>query len=588
MATNVGEIQVVATLDTAKFKSGLGDMESAAKTTTGKIGDALKGVGSSLASAAKDIVVKGSKIALAGGAAIGAGAVKGFSDWQQMVGGIDKLFGDASKSVQANAAKAYKTAGMSANDYMETTTSFAASLIKGLNGDTAKAANIADTAIRDMSDNANTFGTSIDSIQYAYQGFAKQNYTMLDNLKLGYGGTAGEMARLVNESGVMGKNFTATAKNINDVSFDKIIEAIHVTQERLKITGTTAKEAGGTVEGSFNQMKGAAQNFLAALGGGGDTGQAFNELVSSAKQFGENLVPVVEEIIQNIGGILPNVVEFAQDILKAITDQMPVIVDGIITVAVGLVQSLGQIITAIVNYFTIPENVQKMVDAFVTLLTSIAQAIPQLVVALAQAVPTIVATLTKPENIMAILNAGVMLFTGLVRAIPKILPPLAMAFGALINNLWGMVRGLFVKIGTSAGDAIGGALRSAVNAALGFIEGALNKPIALINGVLGALNNLPGVNIGKIGRLHLPRLATGGYVGGAGSATSDSNLAWLSRGEYVVKADTVRRYGVEFMDALNSGRLVGGGGSVQNYYYQFDRNANSRWQYQQIRTGAAA
>ena len=182
---------------------------------------------------------------------IGKQAYSSYASYEQLRGGVEKLFGNDMQQVLDNADKAFKTAGMDANTYMETVTNFSASLISGLGGDTKKAAEYADMAIRDMSDNANTFGTSMESVQYAYQGFAKQNYTMLDNLKLGYGGTKEEMARLVRESGILGEaGKDLTAKNLDQkVSYDQIIQAIHITQERLKITGTTAKEAAGTIEG---------------------------------------------------------------------------------------------------------------------------------------------------------------------------------------------------------------------------------------------------------------------------------------------------------------------------------------------------
>jgi hypothetical protein len=197
---------------------------------------------------------------------LGKQSIMTYADFEQLQGGIKKLFGDeAMNTVMKNADKAYKTAGMSANQYLETTTSFAASLIAGLKGDTEKAAELSDMAIKDMSDNANTFGSDISTIQNAYQNFAKQNYSMLDNLRLGYGGTASEMARLINDSGVLGDKVTVTASNLNRVSFDKMIEAIHAIQEEMGITGTTEAEAGGTIAGSLNQTKAAWDNLLVAM-----------------------------------------------------------------------------------------------------------------------------------------------------------------------------------------------------------------------------------------------------------------------------------------------------------------------------------
>lgn len=238
--------------------------------------------------------------------AFGAGAVNAFADYEQLAGGIETLFKGSANTMFKFADEAYKTAGMSANKYMETATSFSASLLNGLGGDTEKAAQYANKAIVAMSDNANKMGTSMEAIQFAYQGFAKQNYTMLDNLKLGYGGTASEMARLVNESGVMGKSFKATVKNINEVSFDKIIEAIEKTQDRLGITGTTAKEASSTISGSFNSMTAAWDNFLVSMTDGeGDSMEfAFKDLYESAKTWLNNIIPVVEDVFYNIIGMI--------------------------------------------------------------------------------------------------------------------------------------------------------------------------------------------------------------------------------------------------------------------------------------------
>lgn len=189
-------------------------------------------------------------------------ALGAYSQYEQLVGGVETLFAGAEDIVLENAENAFKTAGISANNYMETVTGFSATLLQGLDGDTKKAAEIADQALIDMADNANKMGTAMSSVQYAYQGFAKQNYTMLDNLKLGYGGSQAEMARLINDSGVLNGKMVATAKNVKEIPFDKVIEAIHVIQENLGITGTTALEAETTLEGSMNKLKASWENAL--------------------------------------------------------------------------------------------------------------------------------------------------------------------------------------------------------------------------------------------------------------------------------------------------------------------------------------
>ena len=253
-------------------------------------------------------------------------AVKNYGEYEQLTGGVDKLFGtgsmgleeyaasvgksvseaaaefttlqEASASVMANAQNAFSTAGLSANEYMETVTGFSAALISSLEGDTTEAASIADMAIRDMADNANVFGTDMESIQNAYQGFAKQNYTMLDNLKLGYGGTEKEMERLLADATTLANlDEPLSIDNYNDV-----IEAIHIMQESMSITGTTAKEASGTIEGSLNSLKSAWQNTLTAVAADDDTFESsLDGLVSTATSFAENIAPRIATAVGGIG-----------------------------------------------------------------------------------------------------------------------------------------------------------------------------------------------------------------------------------------------------------------------------------------------
>ena len=631
MAVSVGTITVDARLNGANFSAGIADLNSQAKAFTDKAGSLLKDGGSKIVGGLTTAAKASAAAIGAATAAITVQAAKNFSDYQQMTGGIQKLFGDAAQTVIANSENAYRTAGMSANAYMETVTNFSATLVKGLGGDTAKAAGVADQAVQDMSDNANTFGTSMESIQYAYQGFAKQNYTMLDNLKLGYGGTAAEMARLVNDSGVMGANFTATAKNINDVSFDKIIEAIHVTQERLNIAGTTAKEAGGTIEGSLNQMKAAWTNWTAALAGGGDIKSTTSAMMQSIEQFAGNILPVLEKVIPQIiptlsENIIPGILKMATDLAPSLAQLMaqvaiqiaqalPAVIQAItttitnptslqqmlqaaITLFMAIVQAIPQSAQAvlgalpmIIDTLTQPDTLAQMIAAAVQLFIVIVQAIPQIIDALIAALPQIVNTLTRPDVLAQMLTAGIALWKQMVLAVPKILSALIGAIGSLLRGLWNNVKGLFGDLGNKAGQAIGGALKGAINGAIATAEGLINNVIGLINGALGAINKIPGVDIKKLNNVKFGRLASGGLVTGIGTATSDSNPYMLSRGEYVVKAKAVDLLGKDTLDEINKGRLpaygASAGNTVQNFYYQFDKMANSRWQYQQVIKGAA-
>lgn len=252
-----------------------------------------------------DALKKVEKVAMATTAAVTAAlgklssdALNAYSQYEQMVGGVETLFAGAEDIVLENAQNAYKTAGISANSYMETVTGFSATLLQGLGGDTQKAASIADQALIDMADNANKMGTAMGSIQYAYQGFAKQNYTMLDNLKLGYGGSQAEMARLINDSGVLNGQMVATAKNVKEIPFDKVIEAIHVIQTNLGITGTTAKEAETTIEGSLNKLKASWENALVEIAQPLDdfAQDGLTVLNDNVDEIKEALVDTMEEI----------------------------------------------------------------------------------------------------------------------------------------------------------------------------------------------------------------------------------------------------------------------------------------------------
>lgn len=241
-------------------------------------------------------------------------SVSAYSNYQQLTGGVETLFGTSADKLMAYADTAYQTAGMSANMYMETATSFAASLLQGLGNDTAAAVEVANMAVTDMSDNANKMGTDIQMIRDAYQGFAKDNYDMLDNLKLGYGGTQAEMARLINESGVLGDSMKVTAETVKDVPFDKMIEAIHQVQNEMGITGTTAVEASTTIEGSINTAKAAWENWLAGMANPeADMGALTDQLVQSVIVAGENIIPAVGTVMTNLGSAiqeqLPGVIE---------------------------------------------------------------------------------------------------------------------------------------------------------------------------------------------------------------------------------------------------------------------------------------
>lgn len=318
----------------------LGKKSNSSSGALGTLGSALKKVGT--------IAIAGVGTLSAGVFAIGKSAIQSYAQYEQLVGGVDTLFKNSSKTVQKYANEAYKTAGLSANEYMETVTSFSASLLQGLGGDTAKASKIANMAIIDMSDNANKMGTSMEMIQNAYQGFAKQNYTMLDNLKLGYGGTKSEMARLVKESGILGDaGKDLTAKNLDQkVSYDQIIQAIHKVQSEMGITGTTSKEASSTIEGSVNAMKSAWNNLLTGMA---SDNQNMDKLV-------DNFVESVETVVDNITPVIVRTVPAIMDgFSKIFTKVKPKLIElfekikpALIETVKGTLKAMGSIIKSIV------------------------------------------------------------------------------------------------------------------------------------------------------------------------------------------------------------------------------------------------
>lgn len=274
----------------------------------------------------------------AGAAAIVKSSLGVVANMEQQIGGVETLFKDSAKTVIRNANNAFKTAQLSANDYMSTVTSFSASLLQGLGGDTAKAAEIADMAIIDMADNANKMGTNMQDIQNAYQGFAKQNYTMLDNLKLGYGGTQSEMIRLINDSGILNEKI----EDLDNVTFDQMIQAIHKVQQNLGITGTSAKEASTTIEGSVNSAKAAWENFEAGVISANDLVDTFwtaaknilNNLGQMIPRLGKTGMDVVESLSGKIGDAVPQ--------LKGFTDSVGKLTDKLQNMSTDELMNLGK------------------------------------------------------------------------------------------------------------------------------------------------------------------------------------------------------------------------------------------------------
>lgn len=335
--------------------------------------------------------------ASAGIGAIVKSSASAYADYEQNIGGIETLFKDNADTIVKYASEAYKTAGISANDYMQNVTSFSASLLQGLGGDTAQAAEIANEAMVDMSDNANKMGTDISSIQNAYQGFAKQNYTMLDNLKLGYGGTQAEMARLINDSGVLGDSIKVDEKTVNSVSFDKMIEAIHKVQTDLDITGTTSKEAATTVSGSLGSVKAAWANLMAGMGDkNADLKNLIKEMVSTVKTFAKNIMPVIKQALSGVTTLISELApDIAAELPQLVSDLLPQLIEAGTQIFQALVKgisdNIGTItqaaITAITTIATaLIQNTGPLVQALATIITTIAQALPTILPDLTEAI----------------------------------------------------------------------------------------------------------------------------------------------------------------------------------------------------------
>ncbi len=431
-----------STKEIKEMKKGFDDAGSGAL----KFGDILKAnvLSEAIVSGIKKL---GSVVKEVGSAfiKIGKQALDSYADYEQLVGGVETLFKDNASTVENYANNAYKTAGLSANEYMETVTAFSASLLQSLNGDTAKSAEVADMAITDMADNANKMGTSMDMIQNAYQGFAKQNYTMLDNLKLGYGGTKSEMERLL-----------ADAQKITGVKYDisnlnDVYQAIHVIQGELGITGTTAKEASTTIQGSISSMQSAWQNMLTGLANGNaDISGLLENLADSVLIVADNIMPVVEQVANSIMEILPEVLnritENLPQFLSAGSNILTNIITGLTNNMPAIMNAIMQILNTLIN--TVVQNLPQIIDAGIQILTSlvqgIAESLPTIIPAMVDAVVLMVESLI--DNIDLIIDAGIQLILGLADGLIEALPRLIEKTPEIIDKLINAIANNLPKI----------------------------------------------------------------------------------------------------------------------------------------------
>ena len=444
------QLKIVISAEVDKLKKGcqeatksIKDVGETAEQTGGKSDSAFSKLGNA-AKKAGAVAVKalaaGTAAAAAGVVALTKSAVQSYAEYEQLVGGVETLFKNSAGIVQGYAENAWKTAGLSANQYMETVTSFSASLLQSLGGDTAEAAKVADMAITDMADNANKMGSSMESIQNAYQGFAKQNYTMLDNLKLGYGGTKEEMQRLLADA----EKLTGIKYDINNLN--DVYEAIHVIQGELGITGTTAEEAAKTIAGSTAAMKAAWQNLVTGIADdNADFGALIDTFVEAAGTAMDNILPRVEIALQGIAQLIEELLPvIAARIPEILNSVLPSILSAGVAIVTnllqGIVETLPTLIQAVVNVIPqlisallsmLPQILNVGIQVIVQIINGIAQMLPQLLVAVVAIVPQIITVLLA--NISVLLEAAIELFMALVDAIPEIIPVLVDAIPEIIE-----------------------------------------------------------------------------------------------------------------------------------------------------------
>ena len=471
-----------ATTDVNRTKKQLNDLETGVEN----VGDAMDGAGQKTsvfgdvlkANLLGGAIVSGIKAVASGIKSLISGAIEGYGEYEQLVGGVETLFGSSADTVIKNAENAYKTAGLSANAYMETVTSFSASLLQSMGNDTEAAAKKADQALTDMSDNANKMGTDMQSIQNAYQGFAKQNYTMLDNLKLGYGGTKEEMQRLIDDANALNAaqgNYT----NYTIESYADIVDAIHTVQTEMGITGTTALEASTTVEGSINSMKASYQNFVTGLGDqNADIGALTEELIQSAGNVAKNVLPVIESVVKNIA--------------ETVREQGP------------------DMITRFVAYATekLPEVLKLGIQLIVSLVRGLAQNLPELLRGTLALVDTIISAFL--DSLPDIIEVGKDIVRGLWEGIKAMASWIGEKVSGFVGGIVDGVKGIlgihspsrvFAGIGQNMALGLGQGFEKQMQSVTAGIQDAIPTPTVdtVYNAAAGLVNGLAAQSAGSPG-----------------------------------------------------------------------------------------
>lgn len=519
-----------------KIGADVTDVNKGIDETGKKTSDLGEKIKSGLATVGKAAVVGVTAAATAIGT-IGTKAIQAYADYEQLVGGVETLFGTSAESAEEYAAQtgeavddvrmkwaslsraqniimyraqnAFKTAGLSANEYMETVTSFAAALVSSMGGDTEAAAQRADLAITDMADNANKMGSSMESIQNAYQGFAKQNYSMLDNLKLGYGGTAKEMYRLLSDAKEIDETFDAVfsldEKGHLEANYSDIVQAIHIVQTEMGITGTTAKEAASTIQGSFGMVKAAWQNLVTGLADPEqDLGALVGNFTDSVVVAGNNLIPRIQEL-------LPRIVEAISTLLGTVSSQLPGIlgsvlpslIEGASNLVTGLMSALPEILTvlgdiaptaigvlvpAIVEL--LPEIIQTGIDVVISLVQGITETLPELIPAATEAIIKIAETLTDPGNLGNLVDAALEIILALADGIIDAVPRLLEVAPKIITNLITALTENFPKIIESGAKLVKSLIDGLIKSIPQLVEAAPKLIIGIVNGIIA---NLPQI-----------------------------------------------------------------------------------------------
>ena len=434
------ELKIIIRAEIEELKRNMKEAQSQISETAesssklNKIGTVMKNVAATVAATAAAAFVA----VAAGVTALVKKSIESYAEYEQLVGGVETLFKDSASVVQNYANNAFRTAGLSANEYMATVTSFSASLLQSLGGDTAAAAAVADMAIIDMADNANKMGTSMESIQNAYQGFAKQNYTMLDNLKLGYGGTKEEMQRLLADATAL-SGIEYDINNLNDV-----YTAIHVIQEELGVAGTTAKEASSTIQGSLASMKAAWSNLVTGLADeNADFDALLNNFIDTVVTFGENLIPRIEialgGVVKLIEGLAPKIVELLPQLVTSILPKaiaaVKSILDSITAVLPSLIQAIMDLVPDLISAIlgAVPDLISAVIDSVDAIIKSLADTLPKILATIGELIPEIIQTLI--DAIPVLIEGTVELLMAIVEAIPLVIPPLIAALPQLIDSL---------------------------------------------------------------------------------------------------------------------------------------------------------